>query len=470
MTEERPSNPRSVESRRRTGGSATRRGVLALAATTALAGCNAVDSDLLDGDIRSTDPPTLDSAAVRDVAAADPPSVPRTVPVEVPDSYVEEGVARARDLLGSVPAPFDADEIPNGAIRRRLGDRYDDAEETVAAVGDADSLLEATTDLRHAREEARAVAAAWRAIDGDFGHEEVRASAEELWTALNRFRYQWDYLGTDPVAALLVHAVVEDRLRIATLSVERAVGRGRTSRDDALAVGERAGHLETARAALDDAALVYEPLGTSRESRRFRSGFVRAVDSLEAVVSDRHRRLPDGDPETPSSYVTGDVADTPVGYAIGELARDLSFSSELREHESDRYATAFLAGYGELTHLRAFESLRERVAADEHVTVESAADVRTLRQRAVEAISSARDRETHPHLNRWELSDAASLVRYADQRLGRLRDEESVDADSITREVGDYVEAAAIARAVPETSEDVATLVRRSVRASGTDP
>ncbi|WP_135854338.1 hypothetical protein [Halorussus salinus] len=470
MTEERPLDPRSAGSRR-TGASATRRGVLALAATTALAGCNAVDSDLLDGDIRSSDPPTLDSAALRDLAAADPPSVPRTAPVEIPDSYVEKGVARARDLLGSVPAPFDADEIPNGAIRRRLGDRYDRADESVAAVGDAESLLETTADLRHAREEARAVAAAWRAIDGDLTLDAVRASGEELWAALNRFRYRWDYLGTDPVAALVVHAVVEKRLRTATLYVERAVGRRQTTRDDALAVGERAGHLESARAALADAALVYEPFQKSRDSRSVRSGFVRAVEALASFVGDRRRRLPDGDPQTPSSYVTGDVNETPVGYAIGELARELSFSSELRERDPDRYATSLLAGYGRLTRLRAFESLRERVAADEHVTVESAADARALRQRAVEAISSGRERATHPHLNRWELSTAASVVRYADDRLGRLRDDESVDADSVARELGEYVRAAAVARAVPETSEDVASLVRRSVGAgSGTDP
>ena len=462
MTEECPSNSRSPESRR-TGGSATRRGVLALAATTALAGCNAVDGDLLDGDIRSTDLPTLDPAALRTVASADPPSVLRTVPVEIPDSYVEAGVARARDLLGSVPAPFDADEIPNGAIRRRLGDRYDDADESVAAVGDTGSPLETTADLRHAREEARAVVAAWRAIDGDLTVEAVRASAEESWAALNRFRYRWDYLGTDPVAALVVHGVVEERLRLATLSVERAVGRGRTTRDDALAVGERASHLEAARAALDDAALVYEPFRKSGDARSLRSGFVRAVDGLEAVVRDRRRRLPDGDPETPSSYVTDDVAETPVGYAIGELARRLSFSSELRERDPDRYATALLAGYGKLTRLRAFESLRERVAADEHVTVESAADVRTLRRRAVEAVTSAREREANPHLNRRELSTAAGLLRYADERLGDLRADETVDADSITRELGDYVRAAAVARAVPEASEDVAALVRRSV-------
>jgi len=98
-----------------------------------------------------------------------------------------------------------------------------------------------------------------------------------------------------------------------------------------------------------------------------------------------------------------------------------------------------------------------------NVSVESTADVRTLRQRAVEAVESARERGTYPHLNRWELSDAASIVRYADDRLGRLRDEEPIDADSITREVGDYVQAAAVARAVPETSGDVASLVRRSV-------
>jgi hypothetical protein len=462
MTEEYPSDSRSPESRR-TGGSATRRGVLALAATTALAGCNALDSDLLDGDIRSTDPPTLDPAALRTVASADPPSVPRTAPVEIPDSYVETGVARARDLLGSVPAPLDTEAVPNAAVRRGLLQRREDAEESLAVVGDAASPLEATTDLHHARESARAVAAAWRAIDGDLTVETVRASGDESWAALNRFRYRWDYLGTDPVAALVVHGVVEERLRLATLSVERAVGRGRTTRDDALAVGERASHLEAARAALDDAALVYEPLRNSGDARSLRSGFVRAVDGLEAVVRNRRRRLPDGDPETPSSYVAGDVAETPVGYAIGELARELSFSSELREHGADTYAAALLAGHGKLTRLRAFESLRERVADDEHVAVESAADVRTLRQRAVEAVTSAREREAHPHLNRRELSTAAGLLRYADERLGDLRADETVDADSIARELGHYVRAAAVARAVPKASEDVATLVRRSV-------
>ncbi|UPV76367.1 hypothetical protein M0R89_19600 (plasmid) [Halorussus limi] len=455
---ERSSPPRW---RSRTPASATRRGFLALAGATALAGC----SDFGDVLNREDGGPTLDGATLRDVVASDSPSVPETVPVEIPRSDIDSGLARARDLLGSVPASLDAEAIPNGAIRRRLARNRDEAEKSIDAVSEAASPLEAIDRLGDARESARSVAAAWRAIDGDLAPEDLRRSAEDIWVALNRFRYAWDYLGTDPVRALVVHATVEGRLRTATGSAERVVGRGRPTPDDPLAVGELAGRLEVARAAMDDMATLYDPIRKSGDTRTFRSGFVRAVDALEAVIDARRRRLPDADPRTPSAYVDGNVEGTPVGHAIGDLAEELTHHDDFeRERRTDDYATTILAGHGTLARLRALESLRQRVAADEHVTVESVADVRTLRRRAVDAIEAVRERDEHPHLNRRELAAIDEFVSYADEELVRSASDDSVDVNSIARELGNYVRAAAVARELPQASADAAKIVRRSVR------
>lgn len=438
----------------------TRRGFLAVASLTALAGCNGVGGDLL-----SDDPPELDGGDLREVSATDPPSVPETVPVEIRRAYLDRGVGRARDLLSSVPAPFDAEEIPNGAMREKLAHRYEQAEEGIGSVERAESPLEATESLHGAREDARAVAAGWRAIGADLSRADLRRSARELRDAVERFGERRDYLGDDPVRALLVHATVESRMDGATNRVEGITTPGRVERDDPIALGETAGRIEAASASLDDAEYLYRRLrATTEGDRTFRSGFAAAAESLASLVGRRRDRLPDGDPDDPSSFVDGDVDGTPVALAVRELAEDLRRHDEFgRSRETGEYARAVVSGHERLVRVRALEGLRGRVARGDHVTVEEVDDVRALRRRAIAAVEDVLAADAHPDLNRRELAEVVGLVGYADAELERYDADRSVPVDSVVRPLSHYVQAAAMVRAIPESSEEVASLVARSV-------
>ncbi|WP_435181961.1 hypothetical protein [Halorussus sp. AFM4] len=444
---------------------ATRRGFLALAGAASLAGCGRLPDPqkVLHGE-----PPELDAAALAEVPATDAPSVPRTVPVEIRQSYLDDGVARARELLASVPVPFDAAEIPNGAIREELAGLHQRARETVASVAEAATPLEAMGAVRDARGEARTVAAGWRAIDAGLTRAEVRRSATSVFDAADRFRSRWSYTGADPVRAVLVHAGIERRLDAAVNRTERVVAGGRSDRDNAVAVGELAGDLERALVSLGDAGHLYDRLvATAADGRDLRPAFVAASETLESLAARRRGRLPDGDPDDPSSFVSGDVAGTPVGAAIRELARGLEHDGSVdRARAAHEYASAVVAAHGTLTRIEALRALLDRVAADEHVTVESAADARALRKAAVAALEDGLAGDAYPHLNRNVLAEAAGSVAFVDRELVRYEGDGSVSVDSVADELAEYVVAAALARATPSVSARVGHVVRRSVRQS----
>lgn len=440
----------------------TRRGFLALAGAASLAGCGLPDpQEVLHGE-----PPKVERAALAEIPAGDPPSVPETVPVEIRRSHLDDGVARARDLLASVPVPLDEAEIPNGAIREELARKHDRARETLDSVAEAASPLDAMDRVRDARGEARAVAAGWRAIDGELAGAEVRASARSVFDAAERFRTRWSYSGADPVRAAVVHAEIETRVDAAVNRAEHVVSGGRTDRENPVAVGELAGDIERARASLGDAGHLYDRLKASADgSRNLRAGFIAAAEALPSIAGTRRGDLPDGDPNDPSSYVAGDVDGTPIGEAIRRLATDLEHDDAAHgARTADEYASAVLAVHGTLVRVRALDALVRRVAADEHVTVESADDARTIRTEAVAALEEALRNDDHPHLNRRALSDAAGRISYADRDLSRYDGDGTVSVSAAADELGEYVVAGALARATPPTSARVGRVLGRSVR------
>ena len=442
----------------------TRRGFLALAGAASLAGCGLPDPQkVLHGE-----PPKVDRAALGAVPSTDSPSVPETVPVEIRRSYLDDGVARTRDLLASVPASFDEEEIPNGAIREELGRKRERARMTLESVDEAASPLGAMETVRDARGEARAVAAGWKAIDADLTQADVRESGRSVFDAAERFRSRWSHDGADPIRAVVVHAEIEARLDAAGNRAERVVAGERTDRENPVAVGELAGELERARASLDDAGHLYERLlATADSSQDLRAGFIAAVETLGSLVGPRRAQLPDGNPNEPSSFVSGNVDGTPVGEAIRRLATDLDHDDAVDSaRTADEYASAVLAAHGTLVRVGALNALFRRVEADEHVTVESAADVRTIRADAIAAVESALRKDDYPHLNRTVLSDAAGRVSHADRELARYDGDGAVKVSSAADELGEYAVAAALARATPPTSARVGRVLRRSVRQS----
>jgi hypothetical protein len=433
---------------------ATRRGFVALAGSVALAGCSGLNP------LSEPEPTTIDGSALREAASGDPPTVPPSMPVAVERAYVDTGAEAVRDTLASVPAPFDEREVPNGMIRRELAEMYERATDALEDVSKAPSPAEALGSLRYARESATAVATAWRAIDGDFDSADVRERASAVRSEIDDFRGRWRYVGDDPVRAVLAHAEVEDRVATAGRRLSGAVDRSRRVPGNPAAVGEMAGDVAAARASLAHGVYLYDRFVASLSATRpMGPVFRRAGESLTATMNDRRAGLPAAD-GSPSSYVGGDAAEAPIGSALVELRDGIGYADRIDdERATGQRANVVLSAFWTLVRIRAFERLRERAESGDYVTVESAADVRRMRESAFRAVESALASDAPPRLARHVLQTVGALT-YVAERLQEYEDDDEVHVDWLGRELGRYVSVEAMARATPETTRAVADAIR----------
>lgn len=435
----------------------SRRAFVAMAGSVALAGCGG------ENPLSDDSPTTIDAAALREVVAGDPPTVPERLPVTVEASAVDERVAAAREALSSVPASFGPDEVPNGAIRAELTRMREEATEAFDAVEAADAPAEAFEATRRVREAAAAVSAAWRAVEGSVDADEVRGRVPAVRSDVDAFRSRWRYVGDEPIRAVLAHAEVETRVAYAGRRLPAARERGRESPSNPVSLGEFAGEVAAARASLDDGAYVFDRYAASLDdARAVGTGLRRAGETLTATMNDRRDALPPADAD-PSSYVDPNVEGTVVEYALADLRDGIEYADRIDdERATGQRANVVLSAFWTLTRVRAFERLRERVDAGDHVTVESADDVRRLREAAFDAVEWARDAGEQPRLTRVVLRLADWLDHVAD-RITRDADDE-VRVERIDRDVATYVVVRAMAREAPDASAEVADAIRSTVR------
>ncbi|WP_115865029.1 serine/threonine-protein kinase [Halorussus litoreus] len=440
--------------RRRGPTSATRRGFLALAGAASLAGCNEFGLSSED------EPPKIDGEAFADALSADPPTVAETLPVDVEQSHLDASADHARDLLSSVPAPFDDEEIPNGAIRDELSRRYEDASAELDDARDAPTDAETMVRLRDARGNARGVAAGWEAIDDGLTRADVLDTVPDLRDDIDAFRHQWRYVGSEPVRTVLAHGQVEELVAYAVGRSRGAAERSRAMPEDPTTVAELAGRIGEARAALDDAEYVFERYADSLDDPRdVRDGLQAAGEDLTATLDDRRASLPDGDPGDASSFVDRDIEGTPVAVALEDLYRGFEYADGIdEERATGRRASVVLSAHETLVRMEAFESLRERVANDEHVTVESSEDVRRIRERAFEAVEEAV--ESGDELTLRLVAAISGDFEYVEDELGGYADDDEVSVAWLDRELGLYVLIGAMARASPTTSSEVKSVLR----------
>jgi hypothetical protein len=432
----------------------TRRGFVALAGSVALAGCGGLNP------LSEPEPTTIDGSALREAASGDPPTVPPAVPIAVEQAYVDVGVETVRDTLASVPAPFDEREVPNGMIRRELGEMHERATDALEDVSEAPSPAEALGSLRYARESATAVATAWRAIDGDVAFDDVRETASAVRGEIDDFRGRWRYVGDDPVRAVLAHGEVEGHVATAGRRLSGAVDRSRYVAENPVVIGEMAGDVAAARASLAHGAYLYDRFVASLSATRPMGPVFRAAgESLTATMNDRREELPAAD-GSPSSYAGGDAAEAPVGSALVELRDSIEYADRIDdERATGQRANVVLSAFWTLVRIRAFERLRERVERGDYVTVGSAADVRRMRESAFRAVESALASDAPPRLARHVLQTVGAL-EYVAERLHEYEDDDEVHVDWLGRELGRYVSVEAMARATPETTKSVADAIR----------
>ncbi|SEA22476.1 hypothetical protein SAMN04488065_2338 [Haloplanus vescus] len=424
----------------------TRRRALALAGAVATAGCGA----LSNGD----DTTTLDGAALRELVADGSPTVPERIPVNISMTHFEATETRARDLLDEVPANLGPDAIPNGAIRERVSHAREHAVEAVERAANAPSDYERLDGFADARPEARFAAASWRAIDDGLTRDDLHSDATIVREDRQALRERHEYLGADPVTALVVHAAIERRL-----DTHIDTNRPRRYRPgNPLGVGELAEDIERARVAVDDAEHLYDRhVASLDDSPTLRSRYRAARETLRDDFESERADLPSVDSERPWQVEGVDVSETPAAEALEELYRPLDPEYELDWAEGS-LARSLVRAHRAVVDLRAFESLRARVADGERFAIESVDDVSAIRSEALRAVQSANADPSVPVLTRSILADETDRLAGVDAELADADDEER--ATSLRYPVSTYLTVMARARELPSASEHVASTLR----------
>jgi len=424
----------------------TRRALLG--STAALFGCLAGCGSLGEGTDGAE--PTVDGAVLNEIAAGETPTVRDVAPVGIEPDYVADQVARAESLLDSVPEPLDADDVPDDAVREHITDERAHARRHLDEVAATPPTVGTLETVAHARGRARAAATTWAAVEGRVTDDALFEERLAVRDDLRALQDRWAYVGDDPAAAVVLHAVIEDRLDEGS-SLFAPGGPV-----DALWFGEYGGDVERARAAVDHATYLYDSFVTSLDRRRsLRDAFAGAADALARTARDRQQSLPTT-PGDPASYLDGTAADTPAGAALVDLGQHAGY---LPDEDPDRHAGYVTSLHWSLTRVSAFHSLRQRVAAGEYTTVSDGDDVRRLRQGAVSAVESAAAASGY-HLTRRVLRYSVEEPAHADEEVSEWDADDAVEVGLLERPLGEYVRIRELARAAAGASATVADALR----------
>lgn len=418
----------------------TRRGALAVVGTTLLAGCSLPN-------VLGSDPVELDGHDLARVVDRDHPTIPSPLPVEVSRDHVAHARERAHSLLASVPLPLSPEELPNGTMREALHREAEHARDHLTDAIEAPGTRERLDVLAHARGPARSIAASWAYTQDELTISDVTEERETVAQAAREFEKRREYLGDDPVRAVIVHDVVEQWTNDASDDA-RSVWEGEDA--TALAIGEGAADVAEARASLSDARHVYEQYAASLSDRQsIRDRLEAARDSLSETVDDRLTDLPDEDVEI-QDQLDADTEGTVAGRAIESLHHGVYDRYEYAY--ADGLAGAVLGQVARLARIGAFETLRDRIEAGEQRTVTSVEDVEAMREAAVTAVDGARSGSADDRLMRTVLADLSEWFDYLARDLTEVGD--SVERRRLIRDLAAYVEIETSAAATPAAVDE----------------
>jgi hypothetical protein len=421
----------------------TRRGLVALAGTSLLAGCTGL-AGLGDGEsptIRAYDLPDVDPDGELE------PAVPESVPVDIAADHFDAARNRVTTLLSDLPTPLGPEEIPNGYVRERLSDAATDATDGLDDARDAPTELVALASLQRARSQARYAAAGWAVADRDLSAETLEREYGRTVSEARGVREAHEYLGTDPVRAALVHARIEDTLARA---IDSRAPRAEDNR--LLYVAEWGETAESANAHLDDARHLDERFTASlpADAGTVEATLAGGAEALLEEVRSRRSELP---PEpTAEEWALPERA-------IGDLRREAD-DGVAQIADANGPASAAIDANRRLTRFRALDRLQERIDDGELSRPRSAGAVREIRSTAYETLNAALEESPAPDLTRTALTSAAWRVASADRELARYEGE--IDASRLDTTIADYVVATAIGRAAPDVSGRTVETLERS--------
>lgn len=420
------------------GTSATRRGLLAAAGGTLLAGCSGLDglSNRSDEGI-----PTSRLPDVTDDGESEPVVV-ETVPIAVERELLAERARRATDLLGTLPMSFGPGDVPNGHVRERLVDAADEASGYVEDARTAKSRLTALQSLRRARSHARYAAAGWAFVEDGTTEADLESEHDEVVQDARSLQSERSYLGEDPVEAVVLHARIERNLEPVLEDRDPSTP---ADTGELLAVAEWGEHAESRRGLVEDSRYLYGRFADSlpADAGSVEETLTTAADSLVEELERRRGALP-ADPTE---------GDRELAWRLRYRLRDAAESSASYAADAQGPASAVLTGTEGLADFMAYDRIRERIEDGERFGAEEAADVVDARTRAVEAIRTSLEGSPRSELARPVLADAAASVAAADEELARIRG--SVRPARLDDPVRRYVAATARARSVPAAVQQV---------------
>lgn len=424
--------------------SLTRRGLLAVVGTSAVAGCSGLDG-LTGGQqdtIRAYDLPDIDEESALE------PSVQPSVPVEIEESYLKTALGRTSSLLESLPLPLGPEHIPNGHIRTDLTDAAAAATDSVDEARSADTLFAALRALRYARKRARYAAAGWAFVDEGLTVDDARRAYRRSATDARSRRETHTYVGSDPVRAVLVHARIERALELASDGPDVHASRDRSGLLTVAAWGDEA---ESARALVADARHL---------DARFTASLPDDAETLEGPIRNAGERLLADIRSRQSALPPEPTAEEwSVEERVLDDLRRAATGGTQRIADAPGPATATVDANGRLASVLALQQIRPRLEADEQ-QVERAADIRSLRTNAYDELQRALRESPAPELARTVVTDAAGRVASADWELSRVRGETPVSRfDDIT---AGYLVATALARATPDACRNTVEVLRGS--------
>lgn len=372
----------------------SRRNVLAAATggLAALAGCSFTTEGTYDGE------------ALRRLAEKGQFERPDHHPLAVPGGMVRNHRARARAILGEVPA---SPEVPNELIasditneRERLHEALRQTTETTPEGGNDTGgetagrkrAFDRLGVARRHREDAAALLGTYRAATDDIGRTDLERRRDEQRDRLAAFRSAWDYRASDPVRAALVHEHLEHLLG----SVEHALTPWPRFPDDPAGDMDDVGYLvekvEEAAALLDDLERYREQI-TGEGTQVYRPALMAAATWLRR----RARRESFGIEEPLERGL--EAFDRDLGTSVAryrftmarDAVQDYSNSDLLDAIEEEGYANGVLFATTRRAAVTTLADTVETIESGPPGTDVSAGSIETTRRRAHETVGSKLD-------------------------------------------------------------------------------
>jgi len=411
---------------------------LGSAAASALAGC----SGLPVGDESGPDQPPV-SLATDDIGPVAWPESP--FPVAVPGSLADAHEARARALLDEVPTE---PSIPNEAVAADLGSDRERAASGIDRAVDDPWPLGALAAWRRRRERAATVRGAYRAATGDGDAAAAAERRQAVRADLRAFEADVTYRARSTREAVLAYDPVESLLADAERHVRPTPAYPDDPVGEPFRAGEAVGHVETARATLDDATGLREAYLAERSGTTARWTDVAAA--AEALGGSA-RRTRGAVRESLSGVPSGDDLQDTVAR---ELLRETEWIVESRIDDIDgamdrgAYATAVVAAGRALAAIEARRAAGEAIRDGAYREPVTRASVRATADRARAAVADIEEAEA-PRL-------AAAFGRPALDRIRYASDLVEDGYGSVVRVRALLVHAVLLARSAPAAATFVA--------------